>query len=569
MNFLALACDYDGTLAYNGKVRQTTVCALEELRQSGRKLLLVTGRELDPLLAIFPRHDIFEWIVAENGGLLYCPQTRESRLLAEPVPQAFPDTLRQRGVEGVSVGKAIVATWRPHECRVLDVVRELGLDRQIIFNKDAVMVLPTGVNKASGLTTALEEMKISHHNVVAVGDAENDIPMLTQCECGVAVENAVASVKDKADFVTRTDHGIGVEELIAELLQDDLRSRMATLHSNGILLGKAKNEPELSVFLPSLGHSVLVVGPSGSGKSTAVTGILERMAKASYQFCLFDPEGDYEEFDPAINLGNPHYVPSSREIMALLERMHSAVVNLLGVSLDSRPVYVTEVLQKLEGLRTEKGRPHWIILDEVHHIFPSDWPREGIALADPPKGSLMLTVHPQHVKKEALASADIVIAVGKDPQETIREFCRSIAVDEPRLEAVVLERWEVLVWFRNGHVDPFVVTIEPGKTEHKRHIRKYADGDMRENSFVFRGADGRLRLSAHNFNTFIRMAEGLDDDTWLHHLRRQDYSRWIRERAKDDSLAEEVAKIESGEGSPQETRDEIFEAIRAKYTAPK
>lgn len=248
MNFLALACDYDGTLAYNGKVRQTTVCALEELRQSGRKLLLVTGRELDPLLAIFPRHNIFEWIVAENGGLLYCPQTRESRLLTEPVPQAFPDTLRQRGVEGVSVGKAIVATWRPHECRVLDVVRELGLDRQIIFNKDAVMVLPTGVNKASGLTTALEEMKISHHNVVAVGDAENDIPMLTQCECGVAVENAVASVKDKADFVTRTDHGIGVEELIVELLQDDLRSRMATLHSNGILLGKAKNEPERACF---------------------------------------------------------------------------------------------------------------------------------------------------------------------------------------------------------------------------------------------------------------------------------------------------------------------------------
>ena len=163
------------------------------MRQSGRKLILVTGRDLDHLLAIFPRPDLFEWIVAENGGVLYCPRTRESQALTESVPQIFPDELRRRGVTNVSVGNTIVATWHPHECTVLEVLRDLGLDRQIIFNKGAVMVLPTGVNKASGLSAALEEMEISHHNVVALGDAENDLPMLVGCECGVAMANALDS----------------------------------------------------------------------------------------------------------------------------------------------------------------------------------------------------------------------------------------------------------------------------------------------------------------------------------------------------------------------------------------
>ena len=566
MNFLALVSDYDGTVAKDGVASESTVDALKELQQSGRKLVLVTGRELDQLLTVFPGHEIFDWIVAENGALLYCPRTRESRLLTEGVPEAFPDALRWRGVPGVSVGSAIVATWRPHECEVLDVVRELGLDRQIIFNKGAVMVLPTGVNKASGLTAALREMKISHHNAVAVGDAENDIPMLTQCECGVAVDNALEAVKKKADFVTRGDHGTGVEELIRHLLEDDLRSRTAALHSNGILLGRAKNDAKHCVYVPSLGSSTLVAGPSGSGKSTAVAGLLERVAKAKYQFCLFDPEGDYEGFEYGINLGNPHYVPSAREIGTLLERMYSVVVNLLGVSLDSRPAYVSEVLQKCGELRAEKGRPHWLIIDEAHHIFPSDWPKESMALADPPKGSLMITVHPQHVKREALASADIVIAVGKDPHETIRQFCRTVEIAEPRLEPVELERWEVLAWLRGG-ADPFVVTIEPGTIERKRHIRKYADGDMREDSFIFRGKDRKLSLSAHNFNTFVRMAQGVDDETWMYHLRRHDYSRWVREGVKDEPLADEVGKVESSGGSAQETRDAIFGAIRAHYTA--
>lgn len=229
--------------------------------------------------------------------------------------------------------------------------------------------------------------------------------------------------------------------------------------------------------LPALGHSVLVAGPSGSGKSTAITGVLERMAAAGYQFCIFDPEGDYEGFEPAITLGNPHCIPSGEEVLGLLERMHSAAVNMLGISLDNRPAYAAEVVRKLGTLRAAKKRPHWFIVDEAHHIFPAEVPAGTTHLERPPATSPMITVHPQHVRKEALCSADIVVAVGKDPDETIRGFCRSVGEEPPQIQPVNLDSSEALVWSR-GRREPFVVAVEPGKIEHRRHIRKYAEGDL-------------------------------------------------------------------------------------------
>jgi hydroxymethylpyrimidine pyrophosphatase-like HAD family hydrolase len=225
MRYLALACDYDGTLAYRGRVDEATVAALRRLLASGRALVLVTGRELPELQECFPHLDLFAWVVAENGALLYNPATREGRTLVDPPPPRFVETLTRRGVAPLSVGKVIVATWHPHENVVLETIRDLGLELQVIFNKDAVMVLAAGVNKASGLGAALKEMGLSPHNVVAVGDAENDHAFLGLCEVGVAVDNALPALKEVADIVTKGDHGAGVQELIAELIANDLRER--------------------------------------------------------------------------------------------------------------------------------------------------------------------------------------------------------------------------------------------------------------------------------------------------------------------------------------------------------
>lgn len=191
VRYLALASDYDGTLAHDGVVDAATIEALERLRHSGRKLILVTGRELPDLESVFTRLDLFERIVAENGAVLYNPRSHEKRLLAQRPPGEFVENLRRRGVQNVSFGDVIIAAWRPCESATIEAIRESGLELQIVFNKDAVMILPSGTNKMTGLSAALDDLKLSRHNIVGVGDAENDHAFLGCCECSVAVANAI------------------------------------------------------------------------------------------------------------------------------------------------------------------------------------------------------------------------------------------------------------------------------------------------------------------------------------------------------------------------------------------
>ena len=222
MHYRVLACDYDGTLAQDGRVDQATLTALERFLASGRKLILVTGRELDQLLGIFAEVHFFAQIVVENGALLYLPSTREEKVLCKPPPPEFLHALRSRGVAPISAGRVVVATWRPQETIVLQTIRDLGLEMQVIFNKDAVMVLPSGVNKATGLTAALAELGVSAAETVGVGDAENDHSFLDLCGCAAAVANALPAVKEKVDLVLTRSQGAGVAELIDQILENDL-----------------------------------------------------------------------------------------------------------------------------------------------------------------------------------------------------------------------------------------------------------------------------------------------------------------------------------------------------------
>ena len=221
MRYLALASDYDGTLATDGQVNEATLTALQRLQESGRKLILVTGRQLDDLCQVFPQVDRFDCVVAENGALLYWPANREEQLLGDRPPEIFIQTLKTHKVDPLSIGRVIVATWEPNETTVLETIRELGLELQVIFNKGAVMVLPAGINKAAGLEAALNKMRLSAHNVVAVGDAENDQDFLDLCGFSVAVANALPMVKEQADWITQGSRGAGVNELIDKLLASD------------------------------------------------------------------------------------------------------------------------------------------------------------------------------------------------------------------------------------------------------------------------------------------------------------------------------------------------------------
>ena len=569
MRYLALAADYDGTLASAGTVDTDTIQAIERLVASGRKLILVTGRVLPEILEIFPQISLCERVVAENGAVLYRPATKEITLLAPPPPPAFLEEVQRRKVEHLTLGNSIVATRVPYETVILDIIRDLGLELRIIFNKGAVMVLSHGINKATGLTAALKQLELSPHNIAAIGDGENDHAMLTYSEYAVAVENAVPMLKETADRTTVGDHGHGVIELINELVENDLAVADRSVARHRIALGTQENGGDIT-FQPAR-QNLLLAGTSGSGKSTLATGLLERLGERGYQLCVIDPEGDYENFPQAIVLGTAQDGPSHAEILtALANPNNHVVVNLVGLPLQDRPSFFLTLSPKLQELRSKSGRPHWMLVDETHHLLPVDGNPTTPGLMKDLAGMIYVTVHPDHIEHSILKTVDIVFALGKSPDETLKQYCAAIQQPAPAATAARLQPGRAIMWNRASGETPFVLEIAPSTIERRRHRRKYAEGELPpEQSFYFRGPAGQLNLRAHNLLLFMQLGEGVDQATWIHHLRSQDYSTWIKQVIKDEALAQRVHDVEQQAHLPaEESRQLIRSAIEERYTVP-
>jgi len=562
MLFRALACDYDGTLARDGRVDEPTLEALRRFKATGKRLILITGRELADLRAVFGCTDEFDAVVAEDGALLYLPAAKEERPLAPPPPERFVASLRAKGVKPLSVGRSVVATWTPNETVVLETIRELGLDWQLTFNKGAVMCLPPGINKASGLKACLGELKLSAHNVVGIGDAENDQAFLAACGCSVAVANALETVKENVDMRTTADRGAGVAELIDRWLEDPAAT-FADIRRHDIYLGESRANG-VAVMLPSDDGAVLIAGSSGVGKTTLTHLLIERIAQGGYQFCVVDPEGEYDNLESVAHLGDAKATPAPEDVLSVLETPDaSVVVNLLGLDVPERPAYFSKLLGQVSGLRAATGRPHWLILDEAHHLSPSTQDVQHNALPNELSSAVFITTDPRHLSPSALGRVRTVITVGPSAPQVLEDFCRTVKLSTPQVP-LALEDDTVLVW---GLTDlpPQAVAVAKAKQTHRRHTRKYAEGQLGEDkSFYFRGAAGALKLRAFNLATFLQLAQGVDDDTWLFHLRRGDYARWFREAIKDDELAA-AAQAAEATPDPAESRAEIAEAIKGRY----
>lgn len=568
MRYLALVTDYDGTLSSDGSVSEQAVRALERLRISGRRAILVTGRRLDDLLAICPCASLFDLVVAENGAIVYDPASREETRLANPPSKLLVQRLQARGVTPLEIGQVLVATHAPHRAAVQDVIWELGLEAQVIGNRGAVMVLPAGINKATGLEHALRKLGLSRHEVVGVGDAENDHSFLACCECAVAVANATPSIKQIVDFTTAAENGDGVVELIDALIADDLRRLAGSLPQNQILLGKRADGS--AVRISPYGHNLLVAGPSGCGKSTFAAGIIERLVEKDYQVCIVDPEGDYGALRNVVALGNQWRAPSVDEVLAILgDPKINLSVNLLGIPLDDRPDFFASLIPHLQAMRARTGRPHWLVVDEAHHMLPDTWGHAASVLPQHLHETLLVTVHPDHVARAILDPIDVIVAIGHAPERTLEKFAR--ATDKPfeRHAVPAYQADRVVAWFSGEGQASFAMQALPGRAERIRHHRKYAEGNLRWHSFYFRGPDDRHNLKAQNLVVFCQIAQGIDESTWTYHLRRGDYSRWFRHVIKDDVLADETARIEGrADLAPWQTRQMIQELIHARYTLP-
>jgi HAD superfamily hydrolase (TIGR01484 family) len=563
MYFHALAADYDGTLAEHGAVRQETIDALRRLRATGRRLVLVTGREMEDLRHAFPEMALFDRIVAENGGVLYDPATGQERALAPAPPRPFVQRLMELGVEPISVGRTIVATWSPHEKAVLSALAELGLELQITFNKGAVMVLPTGVNKATGLKAALEELQLSTLNVVGVGDAENDHAFLRTCGASAAVANALTSVKLASDVVLAADHGEGVVELIDRIIGED----------SG-LLPSSRLGPELCTdrgggeFHLGPHDSLLISGGSGSGKSRFVTLLAERMLEKGQEFCIIDPEGDYDTLEGAIKIGDEQWPPSIDETVQLLGRTDlSIVVSTLALDLAGRRRLFERLLPALLDLRERTGRPHWLIVDEAHHFLPQIDGEASAALGRHLEGVVLVTIDPRWLAPEVLKQVDILLALGRGAPGILRTFARATGLQAPSSRACRPD--EALLLLRGEAAAPRPVRTGNPRQSHERHRGKYALGNVgHKRSFHFTNGAGSSLGAARNLAEFVSLAQAVPDAVWDRHLHAGDFGAWFLDVIRDEVLAQQAILLAEEASNADRTRRRIIDSIRERYVIP-
>jgi HAD superfamily hydrolase (TIGR01484 family) len=565
MQYHALAVDYDGTLASDGRVDDATVAGLRRLRESGRRLVLVTGRIVDQLLQVFPQMGLCDLVVADNGALLFHPETGERTRLIDPPPPQFVKELARRGVPRIETGDVIVATWEPHEATVLKTIHDLGLELQIIFNKGAVMVLPTGVNKATGLCAALGLLGLSHHNCVGIGDAENDEAFLKLCAASAAVENALDVVKKQVDLVTTGARGAGVIELIDQLLADDL-AKVRHRADRGIVMGTDLDGAEFRV--PVYGTRVLVTGGPAGGKSQFALAMLEQLIEQRYQTCVIDPEGDYHGIKDAVVLGTREQVPALEEISEVLaDPAKSCVVSLFGAKREEQPAVFDRILRSLMEHRSRFGRPHWYLIDEAHYPLPAKWEPVGELPLNDLRSVMYITAFIDQLPEAVLRNIDLFVAIGDEPEKSLAQYCELVGEGAPEL-APPADRQEhhALAWWIQRGTPGWLKRLAP-RGDHQRHLHGYLDGDMDpEHRFYFRGPHGELNLAAQNLRMFMQLGEGVDEETWRFHLRQGDYERWFRGVIQDEDLADQAARLgRNGAVAAEDSRRQIFDFIRKKY----
>jgi hydroxymethylpyrimidine pyrophosphatase-like HAD family hydrolase len=569
VNVHVLACDYDGTIADQGQVAPETARALTRVRESGRKVLLVTGRMLPDLKRVCPDADrLFDAVVAENGALLYLPGSREARALGDPPESALVEELRRRGVP-FEVGSSIIASTEPYAETALAAVRDTGVERTLVFNKGALMLLPGGVTKGTGLEAALAGMALSPHNVVAVGDAENDHAFLSMAECAVAVADAVPALRERADHVTRAPAGRGVVEFIEEHLLNDLAAIMPRLTRHQLAIGETDGGAPAT--LSPHGTRLLIVGPSASGKSTLTGMLVERLVDTGRSVLLVDPEGDYQtlgELERVVVLGGTgdRALPAPDELRQLLHQPRtSLVLNLSAMSRAEKVTYATKALGAVAAVRSTSGLPHWLILDEAHHIMPADGSPAADLLRAGPESLCMITLTVDDLAPDARALVNTVAAT---ELEAFAAALRALNRDAAVPLGGPLAQGEAALGSLGEEARVTRVRLAKRRVQHRRHVRKYTEGELPpDRSFWFRGPANALNLRAANLTRFVELAEGVDERTWAWHLARRDYSTWARDMIKDADLAGALAAVEStADLPPTESRRRALDEIRARYT---
>jgi len=544
----AVALDLDGTLAHGGTLSARAMEAVDAARADGLTVLLATGRIVAEMHAEFPQlENRFDAVVAENGAVLALPGgTRE---LARPIESELSDALAGRGLH-VRRGQVLLAGSACDADLIAADVAALGLDCQLLRNRGELMVLPSGITKGTGLLAALDELGLSPHNTIAVGDAENDLALFDVVELGVAVANAVPSLKHHADLVLDAENGDGVADLLAGPLVRGVhpirpeRRRLTVGHfGNGEV-----------ATVPGAQANVLVCGQSGSGKSYMAGLLIEQWVAAGYAVLVVDMEGDHVGLGQLRNtvvLGDGQRLPGPQELVGAFRAQRlSVVLDLSTTPVAERAAYLREVGAVVEVERAISGVPHWIVVDEAHQsLGEAGAATEIFRPAD--LGYCLITYVPEQLSETARAAVDFTIHVTAAPMPGIA------AIGGATLRE------------RGGPERDF--TPAARRTPHRRHWHKYVAAELpRHRWFRFREPGGAEVFTARDLLEFTKALHEVDAAAAEFHLCRGDFSRWVVGTLQDRELGAALGAVERDllarrARDVERARERILAAIESRY----
>lgn len=572
MKISVLALDYDGTIASGDVLDPSVRAAIAAARTRGLTVLLVTGRTLSELRRVAGDLHLVDGVVAENGAVVHFPDGGHTSLLAPPVPAALRDGLVAREIP-FQAGECLVDADADDAVDILRIIRDAQLPLVLAFNRSRVMTLPQGVSKATGLHTALDMLRLSPRNMLAIGDAENDHELLRIAEVGAAVQWGSTSLKAAADVVVPGEGPPGVAEYVQRLAASAVMP-MPRKARRRLLLGYTEDGREFSLGVR--GRNVLITGDAKSGKSWVAGLLCEQLILHGYCVCVIDPEGDYRSLEalPGVTiLGGEDPPPTPRELLrALRYPDRSVVIDLSHVPHDLKIDYIRSVLPALNVMRRRTGLPHRILVDEAHYFLHDAGANHLLDLEA--NGYTVVTYCASRLPPELIAATEVVIVTCESNPaevEALRKRCG-------RCQQVPEAAWNIVGHLPVGQALALPITEESegelrlftiGRrlTPHVRHRQKYVDVPVTEGqAFAFAG-NGHGPVRARTLRQFVAALEATSSKAADGYLRRGDFSRWIGDVFGDHALAEELHGEEQryAHGEDRDTLPEIVGAIRSRY----
>ena len=573
MNFSVLALDFDGTIAQHDTLELPMREAIADVRTRGIVTLLVTGRILSELQGAVGSLHFVDCVVAENGSVVYFPDSGHLSVPAPAIPEAFVAELRRQGIDH-RAGYCLVDADARDAPRLLEVIRVLELPLVMIFNGGRVMTLAQGISKATGLRMALDTMRLSARNMLAIGDRENDHELLRLAEVGVAVQWGSAALRAAADFVI---DGTG-PPAVAQYVRHHAASQRLPVPARPrrtLRLGYTEDGQEFALAVR--GRNVLVAGDTSSGKSWVAGLLCEQLILYGYCVCVIDPEGDYRSLEglPGVTvLGGEDPPPSPRDLShALRYPDRSVVIDLSRRSQDEKIEYVRSVLPVLNEIRRQTGLPHRIVIDEAHYFLHEPDARQLLDLER--NGYTVVTYWASRLPEELLAATDVMIVTREsNPAEidALRKWCSTCQPADPT-------SWSILGRLTTNQAIALPITKEAGGelrlftlgtrlTPHVRHRQKYVDVPVSDSrAFVFAASGHGPAARARTLREFADELQQGAASRFDGYLRRADFSKWIEGVFGDYALGAAVRTLEHRHRvSPSpDTVPQVLNAIRARY----